>query len=135
MDEPEQRKNENSINYYIRCQIREARKKAGLSQEIIAHQLGKSFVAYNRLENGRIEISIIDLLAIAAQLEIPVADLLPTDSRARAKPGARVELTPAEKQMLEAYRAIQRMYVQNQPGHLTAIPAQASKKGKKRKIK
>ena len=59
--------------------IREARKKAGLTQKELADKLGISYVGVSHWENGQRNPKLSTLARIADALSIPVIDLLTTE--------------------------------------------------------
>ena len=58
--------------------IKEERTKQNLSQQALADHLGMDISNYSRLENGKYEITISKLEAIAEFLKVPVISILPT---------------------------------------------------------
>lgn len=59
-----------------RLRLREARIKAGYTQEAMAEGLGTSQASYARWENGVVEISVKQMLQIAAFLDTPPSELI-----------------------------------------------------------
>ena len=57
--------------------IREARQAARLSQQELGARIGLDQPAISRMERGQRSVSVEQLVAIAAALDIPVAQLLP----------------------------------------------------------
>jgi len=125
----ERRKNESGHNFYIRWRIREERLRLNLPQNYMAYELGRSLVAYNRLENGRIQISIDDLIAIGSILEVALTDLMPPDSNAKSK------WMPGQLHILQAYEESKQMDARVLTNQATASASVSSKKTRKRKTK
>ncbi|MCL2403229.1 MAG: helix-turn-helix domain-containing protein [Coriobacteriia bacterium] len=69
--------------------LRQARKKSGLSQEILAGKAGVSTFTYQKLENGQSNPDtpanprLRTLVAISRVLEVPLDELLPKQSYMR----------------------------------------------------
>lgn len=60
--------------------IREARKKAGFSQEGFAYEVGIARTYMGRVERGEQNISIQNLINIAITLKVEVGSLIPSIS-------------------------------------------------------
>ena len=129
MDEPTRRKNESGVNFYIRVRIREERQEAHLPQNYMAYALGRTLVAYNRLENGRIQISVNDLVAIANILGIAVVNLMPPD------PNAKSNWTPGQWHILKAYEDGKKMDAQTSIPPPTRSTTKSSTKKRKHKTR
>jgi transcriptional regulator with XRE-family HTH domain len=129
MDEPTRRKNESGVNFYIRVRIREERQEAHLPQNYMAYALGRTLVAYNRLENGRIQISVNDLVAIANILGIAVVNLMPPD------PNAKSNWTPGQWHILKAYEESKQMDAQSATPQPTQPKTRSSTKRRKTKTR
>jgi transcriptional regulator with XRE-family HTH domain len=56
-------------------QIRTARRERGLTQEKLGERVGLDRKTINRAENGRITLTLDALVAIAAALHVPPAEL------------------------------------------------------------
>lgn len=61
----------------VGVQIRECRKRAGISQEKLAELSGVNNNTIYRAENGMYAVSIDTLFAIADALEVPIEELCP----------------------------------------------------------
>lgn len=72
-----QRQDEHKYNIYIREKIKEAREEKGMTQAELAKQIDKSQVNISNIENGRLEVSAVDLMGIAYILEKPVKYFFP----------------------------------------------------------
>ena len=79
--------------------IRNARERAGLTQEQLAERIGTSRAAIARYESGEIEPKLRNLAAIAVELHVSADYLLdiPPSSPARA------DLSPAAEAALESF--------------------------------
>lgn len=67
--------------------IGEIRRSAGLTQEQTAERLGISVRAYGYIESGRENLTLRTMVAVAAALGVPVADLLLPPQTSEAKRG------------------------------------------------
>lgn len=67
---------ENGINKRVVDKIKEIRMSKSLSQQAIATDLGLDVTAYNRIENGKTQLTIANLYAIADSLNVEVGDIL-----------------------------------------------------------
>ena len=67
------------ISAYIRKQLRIAREEAGLSQQDIANQLGKTRSNVSDIERGRLNINAHELAIIANYLNKPLNYFFPED--------------------------------------------------------
>lgn len=67
------------INYLTASNIRITRKQLGLSAEYVAYKLKLSKGAYSLIENGKTEITLSRLEAIAKILEVNPISLLPSE--------------------------------------------------------
>jgi transcriptional regulator with XRE-family HTH domain len=129
MNELSMRKNESGVNFIIRSRIREERKKLNLHQAYMAYELDRTLVAYNRLENGRIHISVDDLVAIANILGIAVVNLMPPD------PNAKSNWTPGQWHILNAYEEGKQMDAQSATPQPTQPKTRSSTKRRKTKTR
>ena len=93
--------------------IKEARTKAGLTQEQLARKVaGLSAADISKAERGEKELTQEQLKAIAkatgvtqkSLLEAPKGGTSPSSSSGKAKTSSGVKLTAAEKKLLELYR-------------------------------
>ncbi|MCB9309918.1 MAG: helix-turn-helix transcriptional regulator [Lewinellaceae bacterium] len=66
-----------TTNQLIAIRIKEERMRHNLSQQVIADHLGMDISNYSRLENGKVEITIAKLEAIAEFFKIPITVLIP----------------------------------------------------------
>jgi|SRR5690606_24507699 len=66
-----------NINTLIASKIKDIRKDSGLTSESVANDLGISKTAYSQLENGRVEITMTRLEAIANVFNVPITEILP----------------------------------------------------------
>lgn len=66
-----------TTNYLTAMRIKEERINRNITQQSMAEQLHMDISIYSRLENGKIEISIARLEAVAAINKVPVVVLLP----------------------------------------------------------
>jgi len=123
------RKNESGVNFILRSRIREERQKAHLPQNYMAYELGRTLVAYNRLENGRIQISVNDLVTIANILRIAVVNLMPPD------PNAKSNWTPGQLHILKAYEEGKKMDAQISIPPPTRSTTKSSPKKRKHKTR
>lgn len=124
------RKGERGSNFYIRRRIREERLRLKLPQTYMAYELDRTVVAYNRLENGRIQVGIDDLIDIARVFEIAVIDLMPPDPYARSK------WLPGQLHILQAYEESKQLDAQALASQVTSsATSSSSKKTRKRKSK
>jgi transcriptional regulator with XRE-family HTH domain len=64
------------INSLTANRIKELRLETGKSQEIIAKEMGLSKSAYERLENGKIDISLKSLEVVASYYSVTVNELI-----------------------------------------------------------
>lgn len=64
------------INSLTANKIKELRIESGKSQEIIAKEMGLSKSAYERLENGKIDINLKSLELVAKYYSLSVAELI-----------------------------------------------------------
>ena len=64
------------INSLTANRIKELRLESGKSQEVIAKEMGLSKSAYERLENGKIDISLKSLEVVASYYNITVNELI-----------------------------------------------------------
>lgn len=64
--------------------IRAARKEAKVPQGRLAEAVGVSRATINALEQGKASVTVGRLYRIAAALDVPVGDLLPTNDTPRA---------------------------------------------------
>ena len=62
-------------------EIRHRRKPAGMSQEALAHGAGLHRNVIGRLERGTYNPTVMTLLAIAAEFEIPLSELVGSAER------------------------------------------------------
>ena len=69
------------VDQYAGIQIREARRKRGVSQEDLAAALGITFQQVQKYENGSNRVSMGRLWEAARFLEMPVAWFLPADEQ------------------------------------------------------
>lgn len=129
MEELSLRKNESGVNFILRSRIREERQRARLPQNYMAYELGRTLVAYNRLENGRIQISVDDLVAIANILGIAVVNLMPPD------PNAKSHWTPGQLHILKAYEEGKRMDAQTFNSLSTRSTTKSATKKRKHKTR
>ncbi len=58
------------------ARVREIRTAKGLTQTELAHKIGKDHPSINKLENGKVNPSLIFLIEVAAGLEVNVAEFL-----------------------------------------------------------
>lgn len=58
-------------------QIRRVRREAGISQEDFAHQAGLDRSYYGSVERGERNVSALNLMRIAAALQVEVGELFP----------------------------------------------------------
>lgn len=66
-----------NINQLTASKIREVRNRIGYTAEAMASSLGISKSAYSQLENGRIEITLTRIEAIANIFQVPMSELIP----------------------------------------------------------
>lgn len=66
-----------NINTLTAQKIKELRTAAGYSAEAVAKELGLSKGSYSQLENGKVEITLNKIEAIAQVLHVAVVDILP----------------------------------------------------------
>ena len=94
----------------LRLALRRARDHSGLTQQQVADALSWSLSKVNRIESGDVTISITDLRALLALLEVndvPTVDRLTDDARTARRrgwwdePEVREHLTPATIQLLQ----------------------------------
>jgi transcriptional regulator with XRE-family HTH domain len=69
---------EQEYYYQLGINIKEARKTAGLSQEILAEQLGLSRASIVNVEKGRHRLNIHILVELAEALKVNIEKLLPS---------------------------------------------------------
>lgn len=68
---------EDKYNRYIREKIKEARKEKNWTQAQLAKEVSKSQGNISDIENGRLQVSAVDLMGIAIVLEKPVRWFMP----------------------------------------------------------
>ena len=59
--------------------IRDARKRAGLTQDEVARRTGQSLAQVSKLENGKLKFTVDWLLALSDCFNVPVTALLPPE--------------------------------------------------------
>lgn len=57
--------------------LRKIREKKGYPQEVMAHNIGVSYVTNHNMEHGKIDIRFSVLEKCAEALEVPLLELLP----------------------------------------------------------
>lgn len=67
------------INYLTASNIKLTRKQLGLSAEYVAYKLHLSKGAYSLIENGKTEITLSRLEAIASVFQVKPVSLLPLE--------------------------------------------------------
>ncbi len=80
--------------------IKQARQKAGLSQEGLAEMVGVTFQQIQKYENGQTTLNILKLQAIAKALKYPIKDFFQDVSEDR------LSLTVQERELLLAFRKV-----------------------------
>lgn len=73
----ERKKHEDKWNSDIGRRIKDEREKAGLTQEELAEKIYKTRVVVSDMERGRTQISAVDLMDIAYNLEKPIRVFYP----------------------------------------------------------
>jgi transcriptional regulator with XRE-family HTH domain len=73
----DQNTNDMNTNQLTGIRIKEERLRLNYSQQALADHLGMDISNYSRLENGKIEITIAKLEAIAEFFKVPLVRLLP----------------------------------------------------------
>jgi transcriptional regulator with XRE-family HTH domain len=69
--------NDMNTNQLTAIRIKEERMRLNYSQQAIADHLGMDISNYSRLENGKVEITISKLEAIAEFFKVPMVNFLP----------------------------------------------------------
>lgn len=67
---------EQDINKKVVHKIKEIRLSKSLSQQALASDIGLDVTAYNRIENGKTQLTVMNLFAIADSLKVDVGDIL-----------------------------------------------------------
>jgi transcriptional regulator with XRE-family HTH domain len=67
-----------NTNQLTATRIKEERLRLNYTQQAVADHLGMNISNYSRLENGKYEITIAKLEAIAEFFKVPVINFLPT---------------------------------------------------------
>lgn len=69
-------KREQELNKELAERIREARKKAGLTQEKTAEMTGVKLRRFQRLESADYKKNLCDIYSFCKALEIPITDII-----------------------------------------------------------
>ena len=78
-DPSEENHTDMTTNQMTAIRIKDERLKKNYAQQALADHLGMNISNYSRLENGKIEITIEKLEAIAEFLKVPFVTLLPNN--------------------------------------------------------
>lgn len=76
----DQNTNDMNTNQLTGIRIKEERLRLNYSQQALADHLGMDISNYSRLENGKIEITIAKLEAIAEFFKVPLIFLIPNQN-------------------------------------------------------
>jgi len=94
------REEEDKYNRFIREKIREARIEKGWTQEQLAKAMWKSQGNISDIEMGRLQVSAVDLMGIAYNLEKPVKYFMPMYVPTEG------DLVPNEWELIHHFRRI-----------------------------
>lgn len=94
---------ENNIGQVVGQRIREARKAAGLSLEVMAQRVGISVPQLSKLENGKSTATIRSLAKIAVELQRPPNYFLQSDSEMARSLGTLVPSWDPEGRAIEKF--------------------------------
>lgn len=72
--------NDMNTNQLTAIRIKEERMRLNYSQQAVADHLGMDISNYSRLENGKVEISISKLEAIAEFFKVPIIFFIPNQT-------------------------------------------------------
>ncbi len=71
---------DNTFKAYLSGQLRSARRKAGLTQDQLAEQIGRTGEAVSNIERGKSLPALDTLLAISKALGVPLREFFPVGS-------------------------------------------------------
>ncbi len=118
------RQRNHDLSRAIGARAREARLRAGLTQEALAERVGMQPTALSRFENGAVGLSLGAMQQVAAALCVPLAYFFTDSLAAEPRDAEEAELLHAWRMLPDEHRsAVRRMiqWARNDVVHLGAV--------------
>lgn len=115
---------EETVTDFVRERVKEARLKKGYSQRELSEIITRSNSYISQIESGRLDVSIVDLIALSTALDQPVRYFVPVYEMLEG------ELNPQEAELLREFRGIKNPELKDAAVRQVAELAKLEKKPK-----